>query len=212
MRLTRLALGVLLLVTLVGLAVAAPNLPEVRLPGRNYVNNGGFERGADGWRYFSAAYGGVVTDEHHSGQACFKATGIGEDYRYFQQDGVSLLPGKTYTLSAWMKCAGFKRAGDNTTFLNLVNWGWTKSAMIGPATPDEGWRRYSVTFAAPPTKSIAEQPRYNLVIRARRSAVSRREGPPPWLPTPQRIMIAGSSPWPPRMSSTLRRASPRPEP
>ncbi|MHB8993686.1 MAG: carbohydrate binding domain-containing protein [Armatimonadota bacterium] len=154
---------VLLLSTL-GVAAGAPALPEVRLPAKNFVNNGGFERGTAGWRYFSASFGGVVTDEKHGGGSCFKATGMGTDNCYFQQENVPLTPGKTYTLSAWTKSTGFKRAGDNTYFLNLVNWGWTKGNTIGPVKPDEEWTRHTTTFVAPETKSIGERPFYNLII------------------------------------------------
>lgn len=153
-----------LLLSLAGAAVSAPGLPQVKLPAKNLVNNGSFERGMQGWRYFSASYGQVVTDEHHQGAACFKATGLQDDNCYFQQENVPLTPGRTYTLSAWMKCSGFKRAGDNTFFLNLVNWGWTKGSTIGPTKPDEDWTRHSITFLAPPTRLTGQTPFYNLII------------------------------------------------
>ncbi|MGE5531292.1 MAG: carbohydrate binding domain-containing protein, partial [Bacteroidota bacterium] len=164
MRVYRLLTTLCLLLALIMAAANAAPLPALQLPGKNFVNNGGFERGAAGWRYFSASFGGVVTDEKHSGGACFKATGIGTDNCYFQQDNVPLTPGKTYALSAWMKCSGFKRAGDNTFFLNLINRGWTKGNTIGPIKPDQDWTRYTTTFEAPPTKSIGDRPFYSLVI------------------------------------------------
>ncbi|MBU0610690.1 MAG: carbohydrate binding domain-containing protein [Armatimonadetes bacterium] len=138
---------------------------DLTLPARNYVNNGGFERGTEGWEAFAGrTFGGVVTDEHHSGDACYRATGVLKDYNYLNQTPVPLTPGKTYTLSAWMKCAGFKRAGANSQVLNLTNYGWTKSASLGPTKPDEDWTRYEVTFQAPPTSEQGGRPTYTLVV------------------------------------------------
>ncbi|MCE5238166.1 carbohydrate binding domain-containing protein [bacterium] len=152
--------------TLGAVCSAAP-LPfaDVTLPTRNYVNNGGFERGLEGWEAFGGrTFGALVTDERHSGQACFKVTGSLDDYRYLNQGRVLLTPGKTYVLSAWTKAAGFKRAGDNSLFLNLTNYGWTQSAQVGPAKPDEDWTRHEVTFQAPPTAEQGGRPWYTLTV------------------------------------------------
>lgn len=149
---------------LAGAAWAQP-YADVQLPGRSYVNNGGFERGTEGWEFFAGhTYGEVVTDQKHSGQSCFKVTGVIDDYRYLNQAPVLLTPGKTYTMSVWMKSQGFKRAGDNTLLLNLTNYGWTKSAQLGPKQPDEDWTRYTVTFEAPTTAEQGGRPSYTLVI------------------------------------------------
>lgn len=149
-----------------GLCLAAPQpFADLTLPTGNYVNNGGFERGLDGWEAFAGrTFGGVVNDEHHSGQSCYKVTGVIDDYRYLNQTPVLLTPGKTYLLSAWMKAAGFKRAGPNAQFLNLTNYGWTKSAQLGPMQPDEDWTRHEVTFQAPSTAEQGGRPSYTLVI------------------------------------------------
>lgn len=145
-------------------AVAQP-LAEVPLPTRNYVNNGGFERGLEGWEAFGGRTCAVATtDEKHSGSACLKVTGMLDDYRYLNQAPVLLVPGQTYTLSAWMKCSGFKRAGENSLVLNLTNYGWTKSAQLGPLQPDQGWTRYTVTFEAPPTSEANGRPSYTLIV------------------------------------------------
>ena len=165
---TRLACPVLALVlaTLVAAASAQdPGPASVLLPAKNYVANGGFEEGIEGWVHFAGhVFGGRVEDEHHSGAACFKAEGLIDGYRYFQQDRIPLVPGKTYTLSAWFKCRGFTRAGADVSALNLVNYGWTKSAGIGPLKPDQDWTFTSVTFEAPPTTDLGTGPVYNLIL------------------------------------------------
>lgn len=138
---------------------------DVVLPGKNYVNNGGFERGSEGWEAFAGrTSGGVVNDEHHSGGACYKATGVIDDYRYLNQTPVPLTPGRIYTLSAWMKTAGFRRAGKDAQALNLTNYGWTQSAQLSPLQSDQDWTRYEVTFEAPPTSEQGGRPSYTLVV------------------------------------------------
>lgn len=137
-------------------------LANIQLPGKNYLNNGSFERGEEGWEFFAGRkFGGVVKDEKHTGEACFKASGAIGDHCYFQQNLVPLTPGKTYTLSAWLKCSGLKREGQ---VINLTNYGWTKAFDLMPKKPDEDWTRYSVTFQAPPTQDNGVQPIYNLIV------------------------------------------------
>ncbi|MBI3923174.1 MAG: carbohydrate binding domain-containing protein, partial [Armatimonadetes bacterium] len=140
----------------------ADPLPDLRLPTKNYLNNGGFERGEEGWEFFAGRrFGGVVKDEKHSGEACFKASGVLGDHCYFQQNLVPLTPGKTYTLSAWTKCSGLHREGQA---INLANYGWTKAFDLMPKKADEEWTKYSVTFQAPPTQDNGVQPIYNLIV------------------------------------------------
>ena len=148
------------------LAHAAENpFASIQLPGRNLVNNGGFERGTEGWEWFGGRkHGELVTDTQHGGQSCLKVSGLNEDYRYLNQTPVYLTPGETYTLSAWMKCEGFTRAGAGSQVINLTNYGWTKGENIGPLKPDEDWTHYSVTFQAPPTSEVAGRLSYTLVI------------------------------------------------
>lgn len=147
-------------------ASAAENpLASIQLPGKNLANNGGFERGVEGWEWFGGRkHGELVTDVKHGGQTCLKVSGVNEDYRYLNQTPVYLTPGETYTLSAWMKCEGFSRAGEGSQVINLTNYGWTQSANIGPLKPDEDWTHYSVTFQAPPTSEVAGRLSYTLVI------------------------------------------------
>ena len=153
------------LALLASAALAAP-LPfaDVTLPTKSYANNGGFERGLEGWAHFSEPLGGVVENERHSGQASLRVTGRSENYRYLNQASVPLVPGETYTLSAWIKCAGFERAGAEAQVLNLTNYGWTKSAQLSPLHPDEDWTYHSVTFEAPPTSEANGRPAYTLVV------------------------------------------------
>lgn len=147
-------------------ASAAENpLASIQMPGKNLANNGGFDAGTEGWEWFGGRkHGELVTDVKHGGQTCLKVSGVNEDYRYLNQTPVYLTPGETYTLSAWMKCEGFTRAGESSQVINLTNYGWTQSANIGPLKPDEDWKHYSVTFQAPPTTEVAGRLSYTLVI------------------------------------------------
>lgn len=145
-------------------AGAAP-YDDVHLPGANYVNNGGFERGLDGWEVFAGrSLGGVVSDSPHRGRSCLRLSGVNEDYRYLNQTPIMLQTGRTYTLSAWIRCQGFKRAGDNAQVVNLTNYGWTKSAQLSPAQAEGDWTRYTTTFEAFPTAEANGRPSYTLCV------------------------------------------------
>lgn len=164
-RVLRLAGPCLLVMGWHSFAGAESPLADLRLPTKNYINNGGFERGEEAWEFFAGQrFGGVVKEEKHSGQACFKATGLIDDYRYFRQPSVPLTPGRTYTLSAWLKSSAFPRATGHSQVVNIVNYGWTRSADLGPEKPDGDWTKYSVTFQAPPTQEVGGQADYTLVI------------------------------------------------
>lgn len=158
-------LAALLVGCAIGSAQEAADFADIRLPGRSFVNNGGFERGTEGWDYFGGRrHGSVVTDEAHTGERCLKVTGVAGDYRYLNQAPVPLVPGREYTLSAWMKSQGFARAGANSQVLNLHNYGWTKGVSITPGKPDEDWTFHSVTFIAPPTSDTGGRPSYTVCV------------------------------------------------
>ena len=160
--------GRLLVVTLAllaGSAGAQQADSDVSLPAKNYLRNGSFERGSEGWAWFAGREaGGIVQDQAHSGRASLRVTGSIADYRYFEHAGVRLTPGRTYTLSAWIRCAGFRRAGPNSQVVNLANYGWTKGFALHPLKADEEWTRYSITFEAPPTVEAGGRPDYRVVV------------------------------------------------
>ena len=67
-------------------AVAAPAAANpfatIRLPEKNLANNGGFERGVEGWQWFGGRkHGELVTDAKHGGQTALKVSGVNADYR-----------------------------------------------------------------------------------------------------------------------------------
>ncbi|MEU6219512.1 glycoside hydrolase family 18 protein [Streptomyces sp. NPDC047022] len=100
----------------------------------NNARNGGFESGLVNWTC-SAGSGTTVSSPVHSGSAALKATPAGQDYAQCAQT-VTVKPGSTYTLSAWVQ-GGY-------TFLGATGTGTTD---VSTWTPDStGWKQLSTTF------------------------------------------------------------------
>lgn len=100
----------------------------------NNARNAGFESGLGNWTC-SAGSGTTVPSPVHSGSAALKATPAGQDYAQCAQT-VTVKPGSTYTLSAWVQ-GGY-------TFLGATGTGTTD---VSTWTPDStGWKQLSTTF------------------------------------------------------------------
>ena len=169
----------LILMLLTGLgAQADPQTPQQRadawlgtipLPAANYVKNGGFEQGLDGWTYFEHRAGGLDDQVLHTGKATFRMGGRDEDrYVYVHQYNVPLQTGKTYTLSAWVKAKGVSTWGSDSmaaAAIHLTNYGWTNGISLKPPGPTFDWTRLTRTFVAMPTKPRPDgQPTYTLTV------------------------------------------------
>jgi len=141
-------------------------LGEVRLPPRNYVRNGGFEAGLEGWQYFVHKAGGVAEGTAFAGNACFGLEGMDETrHVYLYQYRVPLATGKAYTLSAALRTEGLSQANCEFGVLFLTNYGWTESAALKPAGPTSDWTVLRTTFTAFPTRPRPDgKPDYSLVL------------------------------------------------
>ena len=129
-------------------------LANLESPSKNYVANGSFSRGLEGWHFFKKRGGGVVP-EGPNGESCFKISGSFDDYVYVYNIGtdngwsIDLKEGRTYTLSASFKAEGLTNI-DVNRIIHVPNYGWTRAAALGPgAATTAGWTRKSVTFKAP---------------------------------------------------------------
>lgn len=96
--------------------------------------------------------------------AVLRADGAGAGGAQLLQN-VYLEPGKTYTLSAWMKARDLVRneenLGDTRSGVILTNWRWTEKVHLVASNEElKEWKRYSVTFKAPAAYIVAgvEQP------------------------------------------------------
>ena len=145
---------------------AAAWLGDVRLPGKNYVQDGSFEFG-ERWVWFVHKTGGVESATAVTGKNAFHMVG-NDPHRhfYFNQYDVPLETGKTYTLSAMLKTKGLTKARCAHGVLFLCNYGWDSDSISMPAPQATlGWTRVSKTFVAPRTKPRADgRPSYTLTI------------------------------------------------
>ena len=131
-------------------------LKDFKIPPKNFVRNGSFNKGLNGWHYFKKKAGQVV-NEGRDNDPCFKISGQFEDHLYLYNKGlgkgmgwaVNLKEGKTYTVSVWFKAENVKKLYlDSAIF--IVNYGWSRSVQIGPgASTTKGWVKVSKTFVAP---------------------------------------------------------------
>ena len=141
-------------------------LGHVRLPAKNYVQDGSFEFG-ERWAWFEHKTGGIESRTAAAGQHAFHMVG-NDPHRhfYFNQYDVPLETGKTYTLSATLKTRGLSKARCEHGVLFLCNYGWDADSISLPAPrPTMGWTRVSKTFVAPRTRPRADgKPSYTLTI------------------------------------------------
>jgi hypothetical protein len=140
-------------------------LGEVRLPPCNYVRNGGFEAGLEGWQYFLHKAGGVDAAKPFAGSAAFRLEGFDESrHVYLYQYRIPLVTGRTYTLSAAVRTEGLSQANCDFGVLFLTNYGWTEAAVLKPAAPTTDWTVLRTTFTAHPTRPRPDgKPDYSLV-------------------------------------------------
>ncbi len=137
---------------IVASASAADFLSDFSLPAKNYVRNGSFKNGLEGWHFFKKE-GGEIVPEGHDGGPCFKITGGHDDHIYLYNKatdrgwGIDLKADRTYTLSAWFKSENVKDLFSDKALL-IVNYGWTASLGLGPDR-SSGWVKKSITFSPP---------------------------------------------------------------
>ncbi|NLF17716.1 MAG: hypothetical protein GX595_10730, partial [Lentisphaerae bacterium] len=137
----------------------------IGLPARNYVQNGGFEQGLEGWSWFVHRAGGLERDGAAEGLAAFRLEGLDpEKHVYLYQYRLPLVPGRTYTLSAQMRSDGLSQANCDFGVLFVINHGWTESAVLKPTAPTMPWTTLQATFTAFPTRNRPDgNPDYSLV-------------------------------------------------
>lgn len=143
---------------------------EMPFPSKNYVKNGSFEDGMNGWMYFQHRSGGVDSTVSFSGRNSFRMDGEqAKDkyiYLYAKPQGTTPLePGKTYTLSAMLKAEGATASPFTFGLLFVTNYGWTKGTNLKVPAPTTDWTKVSTTFVAPETKPRPDgKPTYSVVV------------------------------------------------
>ncbi|MCX5400098.1 chitinase [Streptomyces sp. NBC_00102] len=108
--------------------------PTATAADTDLARNGGFESGLTDWTC-SAGSGAVVSTPVHGGTAALKATPAGSDYANCAQT-VTVKPGSTYTLSAWVQgdYVYLGATGTGTTDVST----WTQSSGA--------WKQLTTTF------------------------------------------------------------------
>ncbi|MFD5103670.1 chitinase [Streptomyces albidochromogenes] len=109
----------------------------------NVLKNAGFESGLSNWAC-SAGSGATVSSPTHGGAAALKATPGGQDNARCSQT-VTVKPGATYTLSAWVQGGYAYLGASGTGTTDVSTW-----------TPDSsGWKQLTTSFkAGPSTTSV----------------------------------------------------------
>ncbi|WP_037648159.1 chitinase [Streptomyces flavidovirens] len=102
----------------------------------NVAKNAGFESGLSNWAC-SAGSGATVSSPAHGGAAALKATPGGQDNARCSQT-VTVKPGATYTLSAWVQGGYAYLGASGTGTTDVSTW-----------TPDSsGWKQLTTSFKA----------------------------------------------------------------
>ena len=164
--LSRLALAAILLSTTLGASRAEPliDIDDVVAPTKNLVFDGDFEPPGAG-RWVSK---GIALDDvtKVAGGHSLHVRGSKEDAVRHDQF-VDLEAGQTYTLSAWLKSEALAKHSSGTDRIGpglmVIDAGWHWQIRLGPEQATSDWRRYSVTFQAPPTRHYAKQS-YNVLV------------------------------------------------
>ncbi len=146
--------------------LSASTQTPVSLPAKNYVVNGGFERGEEGWSHFVHEQGAIDRSVFFAGDASFRMGRTDPDrHSYFWQYDLPLETGKTYTLSARMRSEALSPAALEFGVLLVTNHGWTESVALAPPEATCEWTPVSQTFAAFPTTPRPDGgPAYNIVV------------------------------------------------
>ncbi len=79
------------------------------------------------------------------------------------RQAIYLTPGKTYTLSAWVKADGLTKTdsklGERAASIRVNNWKGTENIFLAaPSEISSEWTRYSKTFSAPAEYKVAGVP------------------------------------------------------
>ncbi|MGW2839036.1 chitinase [Streptomyces sp. NPDC001493] len=121
-------------VTLLAAGALAAVAPAASAADTDLARNGGFESGLTDWTC-SAGSGAVVGTPVHGGTSALKATPAGSDYANCAQT-VTVKPGSTYTLSAWVQgdYVYLGATGTGTTDVST----WTQSSGA--------WKQLTTTF------------------------------------------------------------------
>ncbi|MGW2277423.1 chitinase [Streptomyces sp. NPDC001770] len=121
-------------VTLLAAGTLAAVAPAASAADTDLARNGGFESGLTDWTC-SAGSGAVVSTPVHGGASALKATPAGSDYANCAQT-VTVKPGSTYTLSAWVQgdYVYLGASGTGTTDVST----WTQSSGA--------WKQLKTTF------------------------------------------------------------------
>ncbi|MEU1370324.1 glycoside hydrolase family 18 protein [Streptomyces sp. NPDC005803] len=119
-----------------GLAATAPGAAAADA---DLARNGTFESGLSGWNCTGGS-GAVVSTPVHAGSSALKATPAGQDNAKCSQ-AVTVRPGSTYTLSAWVQGSYVYLGAEGTGTTDVSTW--TQSAP--------GWQRLTTTFTTGPS-------------------------------------------------------------
>lgn len=114
-----------------GLAAAAPSAAAADV---DQASNGTFEAGLTGWTCTGGS-GAVVSTPVHGGTSALKATPAGSDNAKCSQS-VTVKPGSTYTLSAWVQGSYVYLGAEGTGTTDVSTW--TQSAGA--------WQKLTTTF------------------------------------------------------------------
>ncbi|WNI22148.1 glycoside hydrolase family 18 protein [Streptomyces sp. ITFR-16] len=114
-----------------GLAATAPSAAAADV---DLASNGTFEAGLTGWTCTGGS-GAVVSTPVHGGTSALKATPAGSDNAKCSQS-VTVKPGSTYTLSAWVQGSYVYLGAEGTGTTDVSTW--TQSAGA--------WQKLTTTF------------------------------------------------------------------
>lgn len=134
---------------------ASASLQDLKAPPKNFIINGSFNAGLNGWSH-NGNHRGQIVKEGRDGSNCYKISGNGKGtalcYNIVKgKADLNLQEGKTYTLSAWFKAENINPEKLFTGgVLFVINTGWSKHVSLGPdeGTTD-GWVRKTLTFTPP---------------------------------------------------------------
>jgi len=128
-----------------------PGVEGTSSSSRNLVQNSAFQEGIPRWKLEGWKLWGSFKQEKSGGPDNSAFVSIANPHKEMsmRQLDLQLDPAKTYTLSAYLKSAGWSKHRSGVSIIN-DGWSW-ESPLLKPETSDSDWKRYSATFKPGPS-------------------------------------------------------------
>lgn len=113
----------------------------------NLVKNPGFEAGAQYWTLRTGNESISTLEKHSGASAAFNPVGAKAEYR----QTLTLVPGKTYTVSAWVKVTnsvGTEWGGTRLSLVSVINGAWTTYHSTPYQNVVGDWKKLELKFTA----------------------------------------------------------------